>query len=211
MLQQQCIRRGIAGFFEFTALAVVIYSSAQSPDNAGSLTQMRQCMAEPLGARCLAIGTGDGNHQHAFVGFPVISMGDLAAKLLEAARRMMGDAPCCIPGKFFTLVQHCRGTVFQCLCDIGATVCSIARVGKKHVAGLYLARIRHQFSASRSNAAQPLLDVLQLHCHGFHHKPSCGPSVGMMMSVTLESGGTFRARKAFAATVANTGAATSPP
>jgi hypothetical protein len=205
--QQHGVRRGVAGRVECRFAPRIELAHAQGADNKGLAAQAAHGLAEPHGARCLAVGARHAHRVHGGIGLAVERVGDRAGLAFQVlhfqVRHLPWRVPLRVPLRAFGFQQYGGGALRNRGGNVVAAILAIARIGEEDVARGHAARVRNQLSG-RSGLFDPVNDVL--------HYMASGPlSAGTTISVTFESGGTFLERSALAATAANVGAATWPP
>lgn len=138
----------------------------------------------------------------------VIRCGDFACMRFQIFDRQVRHIPFRIPGATGSFIDYCLCATLDRVGDVVATIGFVTRIGKESIALRNTTRIRRELGLGRVNG-QPVEDVCERgRGQDRHYIFSCSEPAGMMILVTLESGATFIERKAFAVTVANTGAAT---
>ncbi|EEF23738.1 conserved hypothetical protein, partial [Ricinus communis] len=210
--QQHRVRRGVAGDVVFHFAARLEHAHAQRADDGRRLAAARQGLAEPHGAGSLAVGAGDGRREHAGIRLFVVGVRDEAGVAFQVLDRQVRHGPLVVPGKAGRIEHHQRRALLDGALNKVTSVGGLAGDGcksKEHIAQLDAARVRSQVRLGRQ-LADRIRDSRWVESRSGHMFP-CAADSGMMIWVRSESGATFLARSAWAASAENTGPATSPP
>jgi hypothetical protein len=131
--QQHRVRRGVAGASN-SGSPRPDQAHAQRADDGGRSRPARQRLAQPHGARGLAVGAGDADGEHAGIRLAVEGVRDRAGVLFQVGDGQVRHVDAGVPGKIARFEHDGGGALLDAPSDEAAAVAGVARIGEEHVA-----------------------------------------------------------------------------